>query len=162
MRIKLSQSDWREIGAKMGWLKKAQDDMGKSAAAFQGSAGYDKVTAEDFNRAAQMAKDKAIAASRSLDGIQGMDAMRAHSEEGFPTFTACSTPDEREECWYDFSNYCDHLDGFLEYMRERSGGIPRREHIAPLGVLNEAMKTRPAPSEASEMSAERNASDRIG
>ena len=28
MRIKLSQSDWKEIGTKMGWLKAAQEDEG--------------------------------------------------------------------------------------------------------------------------------------
>ena len=87
MRIKLSQSDWKQIGQSMGWLKTAQDDMGKSAAAFQGMGGFDKVTAEDFNRAAQMAKDKAIAASRSLDGLQGMVDEFSQRTRGFRIIT---------------------------------------------------------------------------
>jgi len=144
----------------MGWYREAQGEMGKSAAAFQGMGGFDKVTADDFNRAAQMAKDKAIAASRSLDGMKGVDAMRTHSEESFPTFNACSTPEEREECWDNFSNYCDHLDGFLEEMRQ-NWGIPRRESIGAITILKEAMKTRSAPSEAAEIGAEGKASDRI-
>ncbi len=156
MRIKLSQSDWKSIGQSMGWLKTAQ--------AFQGQGGFDKTTGEHFAKAALIAKEKAMKAARSLDGSRGEENMAKAATETYPSFTECSTSEEREECWYELENYCQHLDGTLEDMRVNSGGIPRREGIHALSALREAMgmKTSSAPSAASEMGAERKASDRIG
>ena len=147
MRIKLSQQDWEQIGTQMGWLKSAQ--------AFQGHGGYDKTTAEDFAKAALIAKEKAVKAARSLDGSRGENDMAKAATESYPSFTACSTPEEREECWHNLENYCEHLDGTLEDMRLNSGGIPRREGIHALSALREAMGMKTASGSSMEKSAAR-------
>jgi hypothetical protein len=147
MRIKLSQSDWKSIGQSMGWLKTAQ--------AFQGFSGFDKTTAEHFAKAALIAKEKAVKAARSLDGSRGEDNMAKAATETYPSFTACSTTEEREECWYELENYCQHLDGTLEDMRLNSGGIPRREGIHALSALREAMGMKTSSGSSMEKNAGR-------
>jgi hypothetical protein len=144
----------------MGWYKEAMRDMSKHAAAFSGFSGFDNVTADDFNRAVVMTEKRAIEAASEMDGQNGVSKLMQYIKGMSPVYKPFPTAEDRDEAWYDFQNYCDSVLDFIEDMQQ-SLNKPKISIKGPLTTLREAMQAKNAPSEADEIKAEQQASDRI-
>jgi hypothetical protein len=130
MKIKLSQSDWKAIGQKMGWLKEAQYKVPRNA------------TEEHFNKAAELCMEqaeKSVAGSRQ--GIDALADVYRFSIRGIDL----STEDGREEAMDHLDAYCEEVENALVSSGAKLTGLR-----GAVTLLNEAMAANPTDTEKQE------------